>query len=129
MKSTNPITYHYEFPDAPDGRPRGIAITRRHVGTAYASNGNVGNPTEYFVWDFAIDGGDLDGASSEHAPLRGTGYRDRTDAYEHARARLLGIPYCFDLERPARCRNVRPWVVVKAEMQANYRRREVLADA
>jgi hypothetical protein len=107
-KSTHPITYHYNV----DGKD--VAITRRHVGQAYARNGNVGNPTEYFVWDVKIDG--------EPA---GAGYRDRSDAYEHARARVLGIPYVFD-EIRKRYVNVRAYTLVRREMQANYVKREVL---
>lgn len=111
-KSTHPITYHYDFEH--NGSTHDIAITRRHTGTAYARNGNVGNPTEYFRWEAVVNG----------VTVAGLAFRDRTDAYENARAKVLGIPYRFDLERPARCCNVRSWVVVRDEMKANYRRRE-----
>lgn len=105
MKSTHPITYEYEF----DGHV--ITVTRCHTGTAYARNGNVGNPTEYFKWESRLDG--------EFVTLAWEG---RAVAYEHARAKALGIPYRYD-ERGGRSRNVRPWTVVRDEMNANYRRR------
>lgn len=114
-KSTHSITYAYDI----DGAV--VLIERVHVGTAYARNGNVHNPTEYFRWNWRIacqPGGIEDGP-------RGNG-SSRSDAYERARAKVLGIRYAFDEERH-RYENVRPWTVVKAEMQANYRWREVAA--
>ena len=107
-KSTHSITYHYDF----DGHD--IAVTRRHYGTAYAKNGNVGNPTEYFLWDVAIDG--------EHY-LRGC--RSRSNAYETGRARILGTPY-FDSDgrNVRRDRGIRSFYLVRDEMKANYNRKE-----
>ena len=112
MKSTHNITYVYEV----DGHT--IEITRVHVRTAYARNGNVGNPTQYFKWVAHVDG-------------QSTNKFDRrADAYEMARARVLGIKYVNN-ERLHRYVNVRPWTVVRDEMLANYRgvRDEALAVA
>ena len=105
MKTTNPITYVYEI----DGHR--IEITRRHVGTAYAANGNVHNPTEYFLWDTRIDG-------EPGLSMRPT----RADAYEHARAQALGLRYDNDDLR-RRWVNVRSFRLVQDEMKANYRGR------
>lgn len=113
MKTTHPITYHYSFDH--DGVTHDIALTRRHTGTAYARNGNVGNPTEYFRWDATVDGVQVNG---------GLGFRDRSDAYENARAFVLGIRYANDDNR-RRWVNVRSWVLVRDEMKSNYRSREV----
>lgn len=104
--SKEPITYVYEVEGVE------VAISRRHVATAYARNGNVGNPTQYFVWDASVDGATV----VSGAPLR-------SDAYEQARARILGIPYCNDPRRPGRARNVRNYLLVDREMAHNYRRR------
>lgn len=103
MKTTHPITYVYAF------LGHVIEITREHVGTAYAMNGNAGNPTEYFTWRSALDGEHVIGT----APTRAV-------AYEYARAKALGIAYRYDEGVARRCENVRPWTVVQAEMRANY---------
>lgn len=109
-KSTHPITYVYAIDH--EGAEHEITVTRRHVGTAYARNGNVHNPTEYFTWSAALDGETV-----------GTGYDSRATAYEYARAQLLGIPYYWHPNYPNRARNVRSYVLVQDEMRANYRRR------
>lgn len=103
-RNTNPITYTYDV----EGRT--ITITRRHVGTAYARNGNVGNASEYFVWDASIDGESYGGS-----------YEDRATAYEYARAHIIGIPYYWHSNYPNRARNVRNYNVVREEMKNNYR--------
>lgn len=109
-KTTNPITYHY------DVAGHTISVARRHVGTAYARNGNAHNPTEYFVWEARVDG-----------QLVGTGYDTRATAYEYARASALGIKY--RQTRYARGRvavrgiNERLYTIVQDEMRANYRGR------
>lgn len=110
MKSTYPITYFYDF----EGHE--IAIPRRHVGTAYARNGNVGNPTEYFVWDAKVDG-----------KLDELGCFSRANAYEHARAHILGITYRESDPKnyrpgPKYNVNVRPYAVVRDEMKTNSKR-------
>lgn len=105
MKSTNPITYTYIFNGC------AIDITRRHVGTAYARNGNVGNPTEYFVWEARVDGERIGGQ-----------HERRAEAYEHARASILGIRYVND-DRRKRWVNVRSYRVVEDEMRQLYRGR------
>lgn len=110
-KSTGPITYVYEV----EGHE--VAVTRRHVGTAYARNGNVGNPTEYFEWEALVDGKRI-----------GVGSWQRAVAYEAARAHILGIDYFHphpDGPFANRARNVRPYTLVADEMKANYRRRIV----
>lgn len=109
-KSTTPITYVYDV----DGHT--VAVTRRHVGTAYARNGNVGNPSEHFVWDGRVD---------DNARPAVISSPTRADAYEHARASALGIPYSNDDTR-RRYVNVRVWTVVQKEMRANYRHRSFL---
>lgn len=108
MKKTKPITYLYEV----EGRE--LAVTRKHSHTAYPVNGNVGNPTEYFTWSTAIDG-------EPHL----TRLPNRTQAYEEARAKVLGIPYHYDERRSSRCVNVRPWYDIADEMKANYKGRKV----
>lgn len=102
MKTTRPITYRYEV----DGKV--VGITRIHTGTAYARNGNVGNPTEYFVWDARVDG-------------RFVGQFDtRANAYEAA----TGHKYCtVDGRTHGTGKPVRSWTTVRDEMQANYRGR------
>lgn len=101
-KSEHPITYVYEV----DGHL--IEITRRHTGTAYARNGNVGNPTEYFKWEAKKDGVYL-GMFSK-----------RSDAYEEA----TGHAYCDrDGRVIGRNKQVRYFNLVRDEMQANYRGR------
>lgn len=109
MKTTHPITYRYEF----EGQT--IEIERVHYGTAYARNGNVGNPTEYFKWNWRT------------ATAKGHG-DSRSDAYERARAAVLGIGYVYD-ERRKLYVNVRPWTLVRDEMKANYRGRTAEVDA
>lgn len=113
MASRHSITYRYDF----DGHA--IEVTRWHVGTAYARNGNVGNPKEYFRWKASVDGEQIGGY-----------FYSRADAYEHARASILGILYYW---RPdalsVDCVNVRPWTAVQDEMRANYRGRKSLVDA
>lgn len=104
-KSTDPIAYQYDIEGT------GVTIERVHTGTAYARNGNVGNPTEYFRWNWTVATGEKGNGSS------------RSDAYERARAAVLGIPYRYDETNPSRCVNVRSWMLVKKEMQANYRGR------
>lgn len=104
MSKTDPITYHYEI----DGRD--IAIRRHHMGTAYARNGNTGNPTQYYTWDCYVDG-----------ELLCAGERTRADAYETGRARVLGIDYFSPVRGPGR--NVRTWWDVAADMKAHYQRR------
>lgn len=108
-KTTHPIAYAYTV----DGAH--VIITRVHIRTAYARNGNVGNPTEYFRWEWAVESGP-----------RGTG-SSRSDAYELARAAVLGIRYVNNDTRKMWV-NVRPWTVVKDEMQANYTGRTVVND-
>lgn len=104
-QSAHPITYHY------DCEGHAIEVTRVHVGTAYARNGNVGNPTEYFQWESTVDGEWATGT----APTR-------TVAYEYARAKALGIPYSYDEGMARRSKNVRAFWVVQTEMKANCRR-------
>lgn len=107
-KSTAPIAYQYSIDGA-------VAVIERvHVGTAYARNGNVGNPTEYFRWNWTVELLPRSIKSGAH----GNG-SSRADAYERARASVLGIPYRTG-EYVHQCENVRPWTDVKAEMQANY---------
>jgi hypothetical protein len=101
------ITYLYEV----EGRK--LAITRHYVGTAYPVNGNVHNPTQYFSWSTTIDG-------KPHLNL----LPSRAQAYEHARAYVLNIPYHYDERRPGRCENVRAFWIVRDEMKANYQGRE-----
>jgi hypothetical protein len=113
MKSTHPITYIYDV----DGHT--IEITRTHVRTAYARNGNVGNPTEYFEWRAYLNG----------KPVGTTG--QRAEAYEYARAAALGIEYRTTRYSGGRNggrviahgKNERPWTAVREEMQTNYRGR------
>lgn len=111
-KSTKPITYVYAV-----GGHR-VEIVRRHVGTAYARNGNVGNPTEYFTWESRLDG--------EFVTY---GEESRAIAYEHARAKALGIPYAYSETRPGPKwnKNVRPYPLVQDEMKVNYQGREASA--
>ena len=111
MHGTGPISYHY------DVEGHDVALSRTHVGTAYARNGNAGNPTEYFVWEACVDGERV----VSNRP-------SRSDAYEHARARALGTSYVND-ELRHRYVNVRGWVTVQAEMRANYRGQERPAPA
>ncbi len=110
-KSTEPITYVYEV----EGRE--VEITRAHVGSAYPSNGNVGNATEYFTWSARCGLGVTTGASS------------RASAYEHARAMILGHRYYDHPNFPTRWVGVRNFREVAAEMKANYRGRRKLVDA
>lgn len=115
-KSTHPITYAYNIEGAI------VLITRVHVGTAYPRNGNVGNPTEYFRWEWSVSSQLMGYGKLTFPDLKGRG-DSRADAYERARAAVLGIPYRTG-EYAKDCVNVRPWTVVKAEMQANYRWQE-----
>lgn len=110
-KSTHPIAYQYDI----DGAI--VVIERVHIGTAYARNGNVGNPTEYFRWNWKVEM--LPRSIKEGAHGNGS---SRADAYERARAVVLGIPYIYDDVRK-RYENVRPWTVVRDEMRSNYRGR------
>jgi len=106
MQTTHPITYRYEV----EGHV--IDITRRHVHTAYARNGNVHNPTVYFVWDSTVDGAKTF-----------IGERSRAVAYEYARAHALGIDYLNLPDhnvRRQKHKNVRPFNVVQSEMRSNY---------
>lgn len=104
MKTTKTITYRYDV----DGQT--IEITRTHDRTAYARNGNVGNPTEYFWWQVRRNGEYLGGV-----------FRLRADAYEAAR----GNKFCNADGRAIGSGPgpVRPYTVVAAEMRANYRGR------
>lgn len=102
-KSTDSRSYRYEV----DGHE--IVVTRTHVGTAYARNGNVGNATEYFIWSATADGVEV--AFSEDR---------RSEAYEVARAHALGIEY-VNIPSQRRYVNVRGWTKVQDEMKANYR--------
>ena len=98
------ITRTYEI----DGNV--ITVTRRWVNEAYARNGNVANPTQYYLYYSTLNGENV------------TDYCKRSaDAYEHARAKLLGIDY-FPGVGPTDqgARNVRPHWVVTDEMKANY---------
>lgn len=106
MASTNPITYVYEY----GGHT--IEVTRRHVRTAYARNGNVSNPTEYFVWDTKVDGETV-------STLAIT----RADAYEHGRAKIEGTRFRPDNDRGLGGINVRSYIAVRDEMKKNYRSR------
>lgn len=117
-KTTHPITYTYEFNH--DESLYTFEITRRHLSTAYARNGNVGNPTEYFTWEVRIFGPFL-GEDGQRLP--GFGYPTRTVAYEYARAHILGIDYHHD-DGTTNYRNVRQWNVVENEMRANYKGRK-----
>lgn len=110
MSNTNPITYVYVI----DGHE--VAITRVHVGTAYARNGNVGNPTEYFVWEARVDG------------VYAVGHcRSRVEAYEYARCGIAGLTYVPIREgRPGKERNIRHYLLVADEMKANYVSRKVV---
>jgi hypothetical protein len=105
VKTTSDITYRYEI----DGNA--IEISRRHTGTAYARNGNVHNPTEYFTWEARVNGVEI-----------GRRFSSRADAYENARAKALGIRYVND-DRRHKYVNVRPFQMVAAEMRAAYRGR------
>jgi hypothetical protein len=107
MKTTDPITYRYEL----DGHK--ILLTRIHTHTAYARNGNVGNPKEYFVWDTKLDGKIVARRS-----------RSRADAYEYARAHVLDIDFHPGDHEGRGYRNVRRWTIVRDEMKANYRGQE-----
>lgn len=98
MASTNAITYVYRVGD------KVIEVTRRHVKTAYAKNGNVGNPTEYFVWDAAIDGNVVCTAGS------------RSDAYELALGNGVWNGFAYVGSRD----KVRNFRLVKEEMRENY---------
>jgi hypothetical protein len=107
--SADSHTYVYEV----DGHT--IEVTRRHVGTAYARNGNVGNPTEYFTWDVKLDG-------TLHAAQP-----TRWEAYDSAVCRFDGRPI------PPRRRDstgawAKDWMrnfrVVQAEMRRNLIRIE-----
>lgn len=106
MKSTDPITYVYVF-DAWE-----IAITRRHIGTAYARNGNVGNPTEYFRWDLVTEG-----------EFKGS-FSSRVEAYEYAR----GFGFCGNDGKTrgprGRRSEVRYFRTVQDEMKVSYVRQE-----
>lgn len=106
MASTNPITYIYDY----DGHT--IEVSRRHVRTAFASNGNVSNPTEYFVWQSTVDGEYAAGLCVS-----------RADAYEHARAKIQGVRFHPGDDRGLGSVGVRSYIVVRNEMQANYRSR------
>lgn len=106
MKGTKPITYHYDI----DGHD--VAITRHHVKTAYPMNGNVGNPTEYFVWSVKVDDVSI-----------ATNLVNRADGYEEARCSIAGIVYRND-EYRHRYENVRSFYLVQQEMKANYRSQE-----
>lgn len=103
-KSTDPIAYRYSVEGAT------VTIERVHIGTAYARNGNVGNPTEYFRWNWNVETGKKGNGSS------------RSDAYERARASVLGIRYVYNDHKKLWV-NVRPWTLVRDEMRANYRGR------
>ena len=105
VAGTAPIAYRYVV----EGHD--VVVSRRHIGAAYARNGNAHNPTEHFVWDAEVDG-----RSAAHQRP------SRSDAYEHARAQVLGIAYAND-DVHRRHVNVRSFVVVQAEMRANYRGR------
>lgn len=108
-KSTHPIVYVYEF----EGHI--LELERVHIGSAYARNGNVSNPTEYFNWTHRVDGA-----------LIGTTH-SRASAYEHARAKVLGIDYYDHPNFPHRARGIRNYILVQQEMRANYRSRKVSA--
>lgn len=103
MTNTDPIAYLYNF------LGHAIRVTREHVGTAYARNGNVGNPTEYFVWNATLNGQRVAVVCSSRAV-----------AYEYARAAALGIRYRHDEGMARRSENVRGWVEVQREMKRNY---------
>jgi hypothetical protein len=124
--STHPITYRYvvRVNDGLYTPVHVIDITRRHVGTAYARNGNVSNPTEYFVWDATVETLGLPHRGGVESATRGCS--TRSDAYEHARATALGIPYDNN-DALKRWVNVRPFTRVADEMKANYVGREVAA--
>jgi len=109
MKTTAPITYVYRIEH--EGVAHEVAITRRHTGTAYARNGNVGNPTEYFRWEVAVDGTGLGTAPN------------RTEAYEVGRCHIEGVRY---LNRAPRYLNVRHYLLVQNEMKSNYVRRQTV---
>lgn len=104
MSTPAPLSYRYDF----EGHE--IIVTRQHIGTAYPSNGNVGNPTEYFQWMSTVDGQYATGT----APTRAV-------AYEYARAKALGIRYRYDEGVARRSENVRHFHTVQQEMKANYR--------
>lgn len=98
-KTTHAITHRYVV----NGQT--LEITRRHVRTAYAANGNVGNPTEYFVWDANLDGA--------HKATAGS----RSDAYELALGHAVYVDGRYVGGRPE---DVRNWRLVKAEMGETY---------
>lgn len=100
MATTHTITYTYDV----DGKL--IKLTRRHTGTAYAANGNVGNPTEYFVWDAEVDGRTVATAGS------------RAGAYELALGNSIIASDNRTVIGGNRAR-VRNWVKVRDEMKAN----------
>lgn len=111
-KGTEPITYVYDF----EGHV--IEVSREHVGSAYARNGNVGNPTEYFVWSATVDGKWVT-----------SGCHQRAEAYEYGRASVLGIEYRMQRsDYDHRGINERPFSKVRDEMKANYRSRRSGAD-
>lgn len=111
-KSTEPITYTYRVETPTETKY--LLLTRRHTGTAYARNGNVGNPTEYFMWDTVI----VTGIKGRYWGR----YTSRAEAYEYGRAAALGIRYVAAANRPGMRAgvNVRHYIEVQREMKENY---------
>lgn len=106
MKPKKNIAYRYDI------EGHSVVVDRNHLGTAYARNGNVHNPTEYYTWDSSVDG-----------KTAGSGCATRADAYEYARAAVQGVRFNPGDQRGRGCINVRSFIVVREEMQANYRGR------
>ena len=103
-----PITYVYDV----EGHK--VEVTRRWVGQAYARNGNVHNPTQYYVWESRVDGKYVVGSCAT-----------RSSAYEHARAEVQGVEYYDGSANPSNHRGIRLYWLVADEMKANYQGRKV----
>jgi len=102
------LTYIYAVVLA--GVTHEVSVTRRHVGTAYAKNGNVGNPTQYYVWQATVDGGPAGGV-----------YGSRWEAYDAAVARLDGRNMADRRGRDGQWMKqwLRNFRLVQAEMKQN----------
>jgi hypothetical protein len=104
-----PIAYRYATPSGT------IVITRRWTGEAYARNGNVGNPTQYFRWEAVLNGKCI-----------GAFFTNRANAYEAAR----GFRYCDERGKVRGIGGeVRYYLTVRDEMRANYKGRATVAPA
>jgi hypothetical protein len=108
MADTKSITYVYDV----EGHT--VELTRHHIGTAYARNGNVHNPTEYFKWEARVDGVVVTSYATQ-----------RAQAYEYAKASITGTDYRQPDQYGRHGRNERQYRLVAAEMKANYVKRVV----